>query len=745
MRKFLLICVMLACSSVLFSQEKIYIHTSAGISFGVPISSIDSIYFSNNGAITNLRINDTLAQFQTAQIDSLTFGNNSDTISIRYNENEIYITNPLAFEGVSILVNQADVIINSSIDAQDIHYSLSGTTSNGMFKIYSNKRCYLHLNGVNISNPDGPAINVQSQKKTMVILTDGTLNTLTDGASYATPALNSSGEEEDQKATFFSEAKLSFAGSGSLVIHGNGTDKHAICSDDLIQVEGGNISILSAQKDGIHGQDGIEISGGVININALGDAIDGDEAYVKITGGEITASISSANVNGICCDSTLLISGGIIDLSVLGNQSKGIKSIQNMTLSGGTINIHNIGDAVLVASGSGYNPSYCTAIKCNANIILSGADITITGSGKASKSISSDMDIEILGGTIHITNSGTGTKYINSSGTADAYVATCLSADGNIKILYGNLTTNSSGSAGKGISAEGTLQIGDEDNSPVLNITTTGTKVLVSGSGSSANYAEAKAIKCNGAVTVLNGVTTIASADDGIKSETSFSLQTGTINVTNSTEGIEAPLITINSGNISLKSSDDSFNATHGNGGEGNDGSLLLINGGNVIANTTSGDGLDSNGNITINGGTVIAHGPQSSPEVGMDFNGTCNMNGGVLVISGTNSFMTQAPNTSSSQRSVYVKSSASISASTLFHVQDASGNNILTFQAVRNYYSVIFSSPALTTGSTYSIYTGGNCTGTSNNGLFSNDETYSGGTFKKNFTVNGIVTSVTL
>lgn len=744
MKKILLL-LWLAGSNFLFAQEKMYIHTAAKISLGVPVSSIDSIYFTSNGAITNFRMTDTLAQFQTAEIDSLTFGGVSDTISIRYSENETYILNPLAFEGVSINVNQADVTITSSMDAQDIHYTLSGATSNGMFKIYSNKRCYLHLKGVQITNPDGPAINIQSQKKTMVILTDGTVNTLSDGTIYASPALNSSGEEEDQKAAFFSEAKLSFSGTGSLSVYGNGTDKHAICSDDLIQVEEGNITIQSSMKDGIHGRDGVEIAGGTLQINALGDAIDGDEGYVKITGGEITASVSSANANGISCDSILLVSGGIIDITVLGNQSKGIKSTQNMTLSGGNIHIHNTGDAVLIAAGSGYNPSYCTAIKCNANMVLSGANITITGSGKASKSISSDMDIEITGGTINITNSGIGTKYINSVGAADAYVATCLSADGNITILNGSLTTISSGSAGKGISAEGTLQIGDETNSPIINITTTGTKVLVSGSGPSANYAEAKAIKCNGAISILNGTTTIASADDGIKSETSVSLQTGTINVINSTEGMEAPAITINSGNISLKSSDDSFNATHGSGGEGNDGSMLLINGGNVVVNTTSGDGLDSNGNITINGGTVIAHGPQSSPEVGMDFNGTCNMNGGVLVISGTNSFMTQAPNTSSSQRSVYVKSNASIPASTLFHVQDAAGNNILTFQGVRSYYSIIFSSSGLTAGSTYSIYTGGTCTGTSNNGLFPADAAYSGGTFKKNFTINGIVTNVTL
>ena len=194
---------------------------------------------------------------------------------------------------------------------------------------------------------------------------------------------------------------------------------------------------------------------------------------------------------------------------------------------------------------------------------------------------------------------------------------------------------------------------------------------------------------------------------------------------------------------MNAKSSDDCINATFGTGGEQDDGSLLKVTGGTLIANASGNDCLDSNGSMMFTGGLVIGHGPQSAPEVGMDFNGTCKVNGGFLVVSGTNSNMTEPPSSSSTQRCVIAKTNSPLSSGTLFHVQDASGSDIVTFQPVRSYYNVIFSSSSLVNGGSYSIYTGGSSTGTNNNGLFTGG-TYSGGTFKKTFTVNNIITSVT-
>ncbi|HNX44905.1 MAG TPA: carbohydrate-binding domain-containing protein [Bacteroidales bacterium] len=743
MKKLTLLVICLVSSLFLSAQEKMYIHKSDNMTLGALISTIDSIYFSNDGTITYFRIDSNLAQYPTAQIDSLSFGDNSNTIFVTYNTSGVSVINPLAFEGVSVSVEGQHVTVNSTSETQDINYSLSGTTQNGMFKIYSDKRFNLLLNGVSITNQDGPAINVQSKKKTSVELIAGTTNYVTDGATYAPPAINGNGEEEDQKGTFFSEAKLVFSGTGSLTIEGNGSEQHALCSDDLIQVDGGNITVTKAVVDGIHGKDGIEITGGAVNVTASGDAIDGDEACILISGGTVTTNNTQADVKGISCDSTLTISGGTLDLTISGDQSKAIQSNQAMTLSGGSITIHNAGNVVLAASGSGFDPSYPSSLKSDSLITISGADITITSTGKGGKGITSNTGIAISGGNLTITNSGNGERYKNSSGVYKAYVASCLNSDGYIAITGGTVTTTSSGSGGRGITPDGALTIGSTTTSPTVSITTTGSDVFISGSGNNASYAEAKAITGNGDIIFESGTVTIASADDGIKSETSVTFNNADVTISNSYEGIEAPFITVNGGSVKSAASDDSFNATFGNGGEFDDGSLLKIQGGTVVANASTGDGLDSNGSIMITGGTTIVHGPQSAPEVGMDFNGTCNVNGGFLVISGINSNMTQPPSPTSSQHSVLAKTNNALSSTTLFHVQDDAGNDILTFQPARNYSSVIFSTSSLQTGVTYSIYKGGTSTGTNNNGLYTGG-TYSGGTFKKSFTISNTITTVT-
>lgn len=720
-----------------FGQQKLYIYKNDHVTLGAATAVVDSIYFSQDGTTIYLRSGDTLAAWPVSTVDSLVFGDDSQTILITYKTGYVEIFNPLAFEGVHVIVSGYEVTVYSESTLQDINYRLSGTTSNGSFKIYSAKRYNIQLNGVNITNPDGPAINIQTDEKATVQLMSGTSNYLTDGTTYASPLNN-----EDQKGAIFSEAKLIFDGTGSLQVTGKGTSQDAINSDDKIQILNGNITVLQSVNDGIHGKDGIEISGGTVKVTANGDGIDAGAAYINISGGNITTTNTKEGTKGISCDSTITISGGTVNVTVSGAQSKGIQCNQAMTLSGGTINVTNSGDVVLVASGSGFNPSYCTAIKSDAGVTCSGANITIIGTGKGSKSISSTTAVNISGGTVNITNSGAGAKYNNTSGVADAYVATSLTSDNAISITGGTVTTSNSGAGGKGISCDGTLTIGTTSASPTISVTTTGTKILISGSGPNANYAEAKAVSCNGAITVQNGNITIKSADDALKSPASITVSNATIDVQNCYEGFESPAITINSGNISIISTDDSFNGTYGNGGENDDNSLVKITGGQVVLNASNGDGLDSNGDILMTGGTVIVHGPQSAPEVGMDYNGTCNVNGGFLVISGTNSNMTQAPSNTSTQHAVLVKSNQSLSASTLFHIQDASGNNVVTFQPLRSYYSVVLSSSLLVQGGTYSIYTGGTCTGTNNNGLYEGG-TYSGGTFKKSFTVNSMITGV--
>jgi trimeric autotransporter adhesin len=161
-----------------------------------------------------------------------------------------------------------------------------------------------------------------------------------------------------------------------------------------------------------------------------------------------------------------------------------------------------------------------------------------------------------------------------------------------------------------------------------------------------------------------------------------------------------------------------------------------------VVSSCTNGDALDCNGNFSIRGGTLILQGPQSQPEEAMDINGTIDVSGGFLIAGGPSSNMSKAMSSNSSQYGIYATTNTGITSGSIFRIQDSSGNNLVTYKPVRTANIFHFSSPSLKAGS-YSIYTGGTCTGTLKDGVYSGGS-YSGGTLKKTFTISSKVTSIT-
>lgn len=724
MRNSFFLLLSLFCSVTLFAQEKMYIHKLDKISLGALISKTDSVYFSNDGTKAYFRIGGQLAEYAASEIDSISFGANSSTIVVTYNGTSASVINPLAFEGVSVTVKGADVTVNSTSEDIEINYSLKGTASEGIFKIYSASKFNLKLNGVNLSNSDGPAVSIQSKKKCNITLEAGTSNVLADGVTYATST-------EDQKSAFFSEGQLDFDGSGSLTVKSNSA--HAICSDDYIHVLGGTVTVTGAAKDGIHANDYFKMSGGTLNVTSAGDGVECESGYILISGGSITSVNNSVDAKGLVCDSTLTISGGTIKLTLGGNQSKGIKATQKILINGGNINITNSGGVALIASGSGFDPAYSSGIKADSDIEISSSIVAIVASGAGGKGISSTGNMIINSGVINVTTSGAGVTFKNASGVTDSYSAVCLNSDINLSILGGEVTNTSSGSGGKCIKANGTITTGTVSSSPTLTLTTGGAKFLVSGS----DYNHPKTMVSDGTITIKNGTLNISSTDDGIHSETSVVIDGGSTTISKSYEGIESVFVYINGGTVDLTASNDGINTSKGTttgGTESNDGSCFYMNGGALIATTTNGDAIDSNGNLEMSGGTVIANGPSSGVEEAVDFNGTFKMTGGLFIGAGSNSNMTKAMSTTSTQANMYISSSALISSSTILHIQNASGTDVLTFKPRTGGYKFLFSSSALAKGATYSIYTGGSYSGgSSNNGLYTGG-TYSnsGATLKK-------------
>lgn len=133
-----------------------------------------------------------------------------------------------------------------------------------------------------------------------------------------------------------------------------------------------------------------------------------------------------------------------------------------------------------------------------------------------------------------------------------------------------------------------------------------------------------------GQLTISGGEITITSGDDAVKAEQNIWITGGTLDVETSVEGIEAPVIVIDDGDVTLYATDDGINAS---ASEIITTDLsLTINGGNVTVEVGQGDtdALDSNGDLTIAGGVVTL-----TAQSAVDYDGTGSFTGGTLIVNG--------------------------------------------------------------------------------------------------------------
>lgn len=734
MKRLFISFVLLAAAGVLSAgaQRVCRIHRTDGVMLLVPLSLTDSITPGSDGQSVRFHLGSETGEVAVAEVDSLSFASSaSEVVTVTYGTDGPQVVNPYAFRGVDVTVGTDGTVTATSTRDGEVVYELSGTGT-GSFKLYSTRKQTLRLSGLCLESADGPAINIQSKKKTTVVLVDGTENTLTDAATYTAV------DGEDMKAAFFSEGQLVFTGGGQLAVAGR--YKHAICSDDYVSILGGDIAVTEAATDGIHANDYFSQSGGTLTVSGTaGDCIDAGEGYVQITGGTLSLTASAADTKAVKCDSTLSVSGGTLDIRLTGDQTKGLKSAGCVALSGGQLTFTCSGGAV-VADG---DVSYCTAVKADSLLLLSGGDLTITHTGVAGKGLSSDGAAVITGGTLTGTFSGAGGTYTNASIETDTYAATGLKADGDLTVQDGTLTLTCTGNGGKCISVGGAARFGDSSHSPALTLKTTGAslsggssdnpgggpggggggrpggRTMAWGGGqpggsTSSSGGLPKAIRCAGNLTIDGGTFAISTSSDG-------------------GEGMESKdTLTVNGGTLEVETYDDALQAAN----------HIAIHGGRIFAYASNNDGIDSNGTLTITGGLIVSSGT-TAPEEGFDCDqNTFSITGGTLFgIGGSNS----TPTASATTQPAVVWSGASASQGTVYTVANASGGQVMSFTIPRAYgtASIVFSAPGLVKGSSYTLYTGGTLTGGEAFHGLTTGATFSGGTSVRTATLTSTITSM--
>lgn len=181
--------------------------------------------------------------------------------------------------------------------------------------------------------------------------------------------------------------------------------------------------------------------------------------------------------------------------------------------------------------------------------------------------------------------------------------------------------------------------------------------------------------------------------------------------VGNQNEGIASSMhLTFTGGDIHVWAVEDGINAN-------NDGvSEITITGGTLVVETETGDGIDSNGTITITGGDVTTLGALADRNGGLDADGDVTIDGGQVIATGAR---LSVPVAASAQQSLLLQFDQTQEAGTLIVIQDASGNDVLVFAPASPFRQVLVSDPAISAAETYTIFLGGTGVGEPVNGRF--------------------------
>ena len=800
----LLMSLLLACMGLSAQNYHINLHNNGSVIYDNDVNTIDEIRFQGHQPANMLinGQNGTLT-FPLSTFDSITFVKEElppagDTVFIIYNGTNVNVVNPFSNNGVTVSTSNANVTVNSTM--ANVPYVVSGSSSNGSLTVYSTSSFYLALSSLSLTSTSTAAINLASNVGVTLALR-GT-SSLADGANsslnaalYAAGSLNMGGLGT---LCVTGNAKHGIAVEGTMTVNSGtirilDTDSDGIHGSSNLQWNGGTLDIVTAGSDGLDFSGTITITNGNLTINTTTESqrsikvtnaftmtggslschvtgndckgIKGD-ADINISGGTVDVQVSGTDSHGISSDTDVIIggtaditvvsssqdgkciksdgtvhvNGGTLELTHSGDISKGITATSDVTITGGDITITASGSTILENVNNQNVPAYCTAIKSDADINISGGTfhITLPTTNHGGKAISADGNLTINNGDFTITTQGNGASYTVSGSTKDAYTSSCLKCDGNMQILAGNYTLSSSGTGGKGINVGGTLVIGQQganNDDLILNVTTSGERITVSSGGGGwpgpggggGDYANPKGVKAQGNLTINSGNITVHC--------TQTQNEGG--------ECIESKAtLTINGGNIEAYSvKDDAVNAAQN----------LTINGGIYYAHSDNNDGTDSNGTMFLNGGLNISNGARS-PEEGFD----CDNN--QFKITGSTSIGTGG-GTSNPSTNVCTQPSLKINTQQGYAIQilKSDGTVICTYQCPTftggggggwpggggNSMVMLFTDPQLQTGQSYTVKYNGTISGGTNwNGYYTGNVTYSGGS-QTTVNVNSMVTTV--
>lgn len=572
--------------------------------------------------------------------------------------------NKIESQSGNVTINNTEATITTSGT-----YIISGEIENGNIVVNSKSDdpVRIILDNASITSSNTAPIYVKNAKETIITIKDGTTNKLTDSKR------DDSENEENINAVIYSKDDLTINGTGKLEI--TALENHGIQSKDNLKIINGCISVNSV-GDGIVGKDAVIIKEGSITIESEADGIKSTEAkqdkgYIYLDDPTITIHSKKDGIQAMTC---LYVKDGNYEIVSNGGSENATVKTDNMPWN-----------------------------EQNSDMGQAPQNMQNGTSGEAPQ----DMQDGTSGEPPQDMQNGTPPELPQDM------------QDGTFPERPQNMPQSGNNNDMKDQHTSASDQ--DETESESAKGMKAGVDITIKGGKMNINTSD-DGVHSNNTVTVEGGELQIAAGDDGIHADETLTINNGTINITTSYEGLEGGDIVVNDGNVSIVSSDDGFNASGGthaqstnsteNKQQGKQGmddatdNTLTINGGTIKVNA-SGDGLDSNGLITMNGGDVYVDGPTNGGNGSLDYGSEFVMKKGNLIATGSLG-MAVGPTESSTQYSVNAGLTNSYVGGTEIVVKDSTGNEVIRYTPSKQFQSFIFSSEKLKSNETYTIYANG-------------------------------------